>query len=167
MCRPIKARAFTVSAEKHGPNSINSPRTIGSYFKRKKKSSPCGPYFPGTFQCVDAVRKRTLSHGSKKGQTLLHKCLFHISGTMPEPTRPQATLDQFHNRSRANSQFFSPILHTLQSFVQCHNWVFEVLFQQFQSRFTSSQHVVFSFRIIENPLSCPWPPSFSKVPSVN
>ena len=33
--------------------------------KRKKKSSPCGPYFPGTFQCVEAVRRRTLSHESK------------------------------------------------------------------------------------------------------
>ena len=24
---------------------------------RKRKSSPCGPYFPGTFRSMDAVRK--------------------------------------------------------------------------------------------------------------
>ena len=67
----------------------NSLMTIASFFNRKKKSSPCGPYFAGTFQCADAVRKRTLSHGSKSGQTLSHNGLFHISGTMPEPSRPQ------------------------------------------------------------------------------
>ena len=38
---------------------------IGSCFRRKKKSSPCGPYFFGTCQCVEAVRKRTLSQRSK------------------------------------------------------------------------------------------------------
>ena len=65
MCRPIKAHAFIFSAETQDPNSINSPRTIGSFFRRKKKSSPCGQYFPGTFQCMETVRKRTLSHGSK------------------------------------------------------------------------------------------------------
>ena len=30
-----------------------------------KKSSPCGPYFPSTFHSMDAVRKRSLSIGSK------------------------------------------------------------------------------------------------------
>ena len=65
MCTPIRGHAFTVSAEMQGSNSINSLRTIGSFFRRKKKSPPCGPYFPGTFQCVETVRTRTLSHGSK------------------------------------------------------------------------------------------------------
>ena len=32
----------------------------GSFWERKKKSSLCGPYFPGTFQKVDAVRKHTV-----------------------------------------------------------------------------------------------------------
>ena len=48
MCRPIKAHVFTLTAEMQGPNSTDSPRTIGSFFRRKKKSSPCGPYFFGT-----------------------------------------------------------------------------------------------------------------------
>ena len=47
MCRP-KISLFSV--EMQGPNSINSLRTIGSFIKRKKKSSPCGPYFLGTFR---------------------------------------------------------------------------------------------------------------------
>ena len=61
LCRPIDAHYFTVSAEMQGPNSISSPSTTDSFFKWKKKSSPCGPYFTGTFRCVEAVRKRTLS----------------------------------------------------------------------------------------------------------
>ena len=32
---------------------------------RKKKSLPCGPYFPDTFHSMDAVRTHTLSIGSK------------------------------------------------------------------------------------------------------
>ena len=78
LCRPIKAHVFTVSAETQGPNSTNSLRTVGSFFRRKKKSPPCGPYFLGTFQCVEAVRIRTLSHGSKQGQTLSHKSVPHL-----------------------------------------------------------------------------------------
>ena len=59
MCRPIKAHALTVSAEKHGPNSTNSPGTIGSFFKRKKKAHHAA------HTSLNAVRKCTLSHGSK------------------------------------------------------------------------------------------------------
>ena len=33
----------------------------------EEKSSPCGPYLPGTFHSMGAVRKHTLSIGSKKG----------------------------------------------------------------------------------------------------
>ena len=50
--------------------------------------------------------------------------------------------------------------HT-QSFVQCHNRVFEVLFPQFQSLLTSSQNVVFAFWVT-NFLPCLWLPSFSR-----
>ena len=69
------------------PSCADQSRRMLSLFRLKNRArirSPCGPYFPGTFRCVGAVRKRTLSHGSKKGQTLSHKGLFHISGTMPE-----------------------------------------------------------------------------------
>ena len=55
------------------------------------------PILPWSVPCV---RKRTPSHGSKKRQTLSHKGFFHISGTMPEPSRPQVIED---NRSRAKS----------------------------------------------------------------
>ena len=67
MCKPIKAHAFTLSAEMLGPNRTSSLKTLGSSFKRKKKSSPYGPYIHGTFHCVEAVRRRTLSHASRKG----------------------------------------------------------------------------------------------------
>ena len=67
MCRPSKAHAFTVSAGTLGPNRTNSLRTVGSFFKREKKSLPCGPYLPGTFHCVEAVRRRILSQASRKG----------------------------------------------------------------------------------------------------
>ena len=40
------------------------------------------------------------------------------------------------------------ILHALQSFVQCHDRDFEVFFPQFQSRFISSQNVVFALWVI-------------------
>ena len=144
-----KAHDLTVSDEETGPNSINSLRTIGSLFRTKKKSSPCGPHFPGTFQCVDAVRKRSLSHGSNYGHTLSHKSLFHISGTMPQPSRPQAIEDHFHNRISVQKSSLARILHALQNFVQCHNRVFEVLLPQFQSRLISSQNVIFAFWVIK------------------
>ena len=38
-------------ADQQGPNSTNSQKTIGSFFRMKKKSSPCGSYFFATFQC--------------------------------------------------------------------------------------------------------------------
>ena len=57
MCRPIKAHDFTVSTGMLGPNRTNSEKT----------NSPCGPYHPGTFHCVQVLRRRTLSHASRKG----------------------------------------------------------------------------------------------------
>ena len=101
ICGPIKA----LSLEKQGPNSTTSLRTTHRLFLQKEKEelSLCGSYFFGTFQCVEAARKRTLSQGYKQGQTLFHKGLSHTFGTMLEPSRPQAE-DQFHNKSRANGQ---------------------------------------------------------------
>ena len=51
-----------------------------------------------------AVRKRTLFHGSKQGQTPSHSGSSHIFGTMPEPSRPQAIDGHFHEESLANNQ---------------------------------------------------------------
>ena len=67
-CRPISAHALSVSAERQALHGTSFEAT-GSFATRKKQSPPCGRYFPGTFQQVNAVRKRTLSHGSKQGQT--------------------------------------------------------------------------------------------------
>ena len=41
----------------------------GSFYIKKKKSSPRGPYSPGTFHSMDAVRKYILFIGSQQGQT--------------------------------------------------------------------------------------------------
>ena len=67
-CRPISAHAFNISAETKGLFGT-SFETATFSFVDKKKSSPCGPDFPRTSQQVDAVRRRTLSHGSRQGQT--------------------------------------------------------------------------------------------------
>ena len=79
-CRAISAHFLRTSAEKKGGRGRGGVRmsalkkglnvsvrgiVAGSFFIRKKKSSPCGPYFPGTFHSTDAVRKHTLSVGSK------------------------------------------------------------------------------------------------------
>ena len=56
MCKPIKAHAFTCSAEMLGPNRTSSLKTLGYSFKRQKNSSPYGPYLPGTFDCLEVVR---------------------------------------------------------------------------------------------------------------
>ena len=42
-------------------------------------------YFPGTFRCVETVRKCTLSHGSKQGQTPSHIGVSRIFGAVPGP----------------------------------------------------------------------------------
>ena len=63
-CKPISAHALSVSAETQGYGNTSFDSTTCSVLM-KRKSSPCGPYFPGTFQCVEALQRRTLSHGSK------------------------------------------------------------------------------------------------------
>ena len=82
---------------------------------------------------------------------------------MPEPSRPQAIEDHFHNRV---NQASARIPHALQSFARCHNRVFEVLFH-------SSSRVLYFFPKCclcvlghEDSLSCLLPPSFSKGPSL-
>ena len=56
-------------AEAKGLDGTSFETATGSCLTRKKRGSPCGPYFPGTFQQEDAVRRRTLSRWSKQGQT--------------------------------------------------------------------------------------------------
>ena len=65
-----------------GPNRTSSLRTIGSFFIRKKKISPYGPYLPGTFHCEEVVRSRTLSQASRKG----HRTSSHNGSTRSDTT---------------------------------------------------------------------------------
>ena len=78
----LHAHAFNASTGMLGPNRTSSLMTIGSFFKRKKKSSPCGPYLPGTFHCEEGVRSRTLSQASRKG----HRTCFHNGSIRPDTT---------------------------------------------------------------------------------
>ena len=74
-----------------GPNSINSLRTIGSFFRRKKKSSPCGPHFPGTFPCVrGSCAQPHAVPRIPNWATFPQRFLPHLWHHMPEPSRPQA-----------------------------------------------------------------------------
>ena len=89
-CKPICAHALSVSAETQGHGNTSFDTTTCSFFMRKKESSPCGPCFPGTFQCVEAARKRTLSFGSKQGQTPSQKGRSHIFYKILAPAMLQA-----------------------------------------------------------------------------
>ena len=71
-CTPISAHALSVSAETKGLERHCHRESHRSFLMRKKKSSPCGPYFPSTFQQLDDVRERTTTHGSRQGQTPSH-----------------------------------------------------------------------------------------------
>ena len=124
MCKPIKAHAFTVSAEMQGPNSIHSPRTIGSSFRRKKKkSSPCGSYLLGTFWrlCANARcptdPKKAKSPPRPVCPTSLAPCL-SLLGHRP--------LTANFTKSLEPTVSLILLLLKLQSFVQCFNRVFEV-----------------------------------------
>ena len=144
MCMAISAHFLRTSAEKKGVRMSAvkkrlkvSPRGIvaGSFLIKKKKSSPCGPYFPGTFHSMGAVLKYTHTIPRVQvgpnvlpdrllPQTLKVDCASHWRPHPPQGLGPRNTLAR--------------TLHALQRFIQCHNRVFEVLFPQFQSRFLSS-----------------------------
>ena len=146
---PINAHAFNVSAVTPGLNSTAFVRAKGSFLmkKKKKKSSPCGPYFLGTFQTLVVVRKPTTSHGSRNGQTLSQKGPSHIPhlfqnlwtnqiGHHPQrPRHKQMTcVTRTHNLRTQTSTFISAF-QTFLRLRQCCNWTLEVSFPQFQSSF--------------------------------
>ena len=134
MCKSISPHAFTFSAEMLGPNRTSSFETLGSFVKRKKKSSPYGSYFPGTFHSVEAVRKRTLSRATRKGQSISSRT-GRIGRRSLQP--------RFH-RSLEPTLASVLIFHALWGFDQRNNWIFEVLFPKCLSCFVSSFAVVFS-----------------------
>ena len=55
------------------------------FLQKEMKSSPYGPYLPGTFHCVKVVRRRTLSHATRTGQ----KNSSHNGSIRPDITRSQ------------------------------------------------------------------------------
>ena len=57
---------LSMSVQWQGLNSTAFVRAKGSFLRRKKKSSPYGPYFFGTFQTLAVVRKPATSLGSIK-----------------------------------------------------------------------------------------------------
>ena len=59
-----REKEVQMSALKKGLKVSSTGANAGSFRIRKNKSSPCGPYFPGTLHSMDAVRKHTLSIGS-------------------------------------------------------------------------------------------------------
>ena len=47
--------------------------------QKSNRPSPCRPYFFETFQCVEAVRRRTLSHWSQiRPNTFPHRFVLHL-----------------------------------------------------------------------------------------
>ena len=122
---------------------------------KKKKSSPCGPHFPGTFHSMEAVRKHTLSIGSRWGQKLFQTGFSHKLWKKPAPAIGGRSL----NKVLGPTNPLARILHTLQGFVQCHDRVFEVLFPHTSNPCSLSLlDVVFAVWIIQTN----WLPSFSK-----
>ena len=102
------------------------------------------PNFPGTFQCVDSVRRRTLSHVLKRAKPFLTK----VCPTTLAPYLNPLGRRSFTTASSQQSALIQ-ILHALQMCVQRCDLVFEMFFPQLQSRLIPSQDVVFSCRLIK------------------
>ena len=70
-----------------GPQPTQLPEDHWFLFsRRKKKSSPYGPYLPGTFHCLEVVRRSTLSQASRKG----HRTSSHNGSIRSDTTRSHA-----------------------------------------------------------------------------
>ena len=65
-CTPISAHALSVSAETKGLDDTSFEATTGSLIRKRARQAANTSTV--TFQQVDAVRRRTLSHGSRQGQ---------------------------------------------------------------------------------------------------
>ena len=120
-----------MSALEKGLKVSPTGSVAGSFCIRKKMSSPRGPYVPGTFHSMDAVRKHTLSIGSKSPP---------LRETLPPSTRAETSFLRF--------------FHTPQGFIQRNNWIFEVLFPKCSSCLVSSSDVVFTRGIVVFFFSC-------------
>ena len=76
---------------------------------RKKKSSPCGPYFPGTFHSMDAVCRHTHDPSGPSEadrflpQTLEEANARHCETPFHQALGPKLLIRIFHTHSRALS----------------------------------------------------------------
>ena len=148
MWAPIKAHAFTVTAGKQGPESINSLRTTGSFFKKKKEELTVRSILlwdiPMRGGCAQphADRNKANHFPTKACPTSLAPCLSPLGHRLLRPMSQKVSSQQSPS---------TRVLQILQSFVQCHNWgPFEVLFSpQLLASLTSSQSVVFASPIME------------------
>ena len=66
---------------------------VGSFSRRKNQTSSYGPYYPGTFHCLEVVRR--LSQASRK----VHKTSSHNDSIRSDTTRSHAMLPCFHKAS--------------------------------------------------------------------
>ena len=136
---PSMVRKKSVAAVTIPPESFFGTPNTRSEENPETMNSPCThPSLLGA--------KGPMTSGNLMPQTLSYKGFLHISGTMPESSRPQAIEDHFHNRV---NQALARILHALQSCVRCHHHIFQMLFPQFQSCFISSQNAVFAFWVMK------------------
>ena len=139
LSQSVHGEKKSVAAVTLPPESFFGTPNTRSEGNPETLSSPCThPSLLGT--------KGPMTSGNLMPQTLSYKGFLHISGTMPESSRPQAIEDHFHNRV---NQALARILHALQSCVRCHHYIFQMLFQQFQSCFISSQNGVFAFWVMK------------------
>ena len=90
-----------------------------------------------------AVRKHTLSIGSKWSQTLSQIGLSHELWKKAKARHCETPFRQALGPRPPIQNF-----HTLQDFVQRNNWIFEVLFPKCQSCLVSSFHIVFTREVV-------------------
>ena len=146
ICKPIKAHAFTVSAEMQGPSSIKSARTIGSFFRRKRAhhAARTSLAHSDAWRLCANTRCPTDPHGAKRpprsasstnfGEPVPTslRSILSPAGTHPEPPNISSTAFPKHFKALSRAT----------------------------SRCISSQNVVFAFWVVKNLL----PPSCSKGP---
>ena len=87
------------------------------------------------------MRRRTLSHASRKGQ----RTSSHKGRITPEPTRSPVIATLLPQSFEPTSVL---IFNALCGFVQRNNWILGMFFPQLYSLFISSQNVVFASLVV-------------------
>ena len=64
-CLSLSAASYEVFENDSITPGTSTTLSVFRILQKSNRPSPCRPYFLGTFQCVEAVRRRTLSNGSK------------------------------------------------------------------------------------------------------